>query len=307
MTILNSIFRIIKFGLKNFFRNFWLSMAASSIMILTILTVSVLVILNLVGVMALDLVKEKVDISIYLNPEVTDSQVNQVRNKLLALSEVKSITYTSKDEALREFQKEHEDNPLVLSSILELDGNPLQPTLTVKARYPEDYAVIADSINVDELKNIVDEVNFEDNKEVISRLTGVTSVLKKVGIGLSVVFSIVVILVVFNTVRLTIYTQKYEIRIMKLVGATNNFIRLPFIVEGMTYGLIGSLGAFAVLYPIIEYFSPIINNFMEGQSVDMLAYFSEHAVTIVALEILAGMLLGALSSLLAVRRYLKSI
>lgn len=305
--MLNTIFRIVKFGLKNFFRNFWLSVAASSIMILTILTVSILVILNLVGMMALDLVKEKVDISVYLNPEVTDSQVNQVRNKLLALSEVKSIDYTSKDEALREFQKEHEDNPLVLSSILELEDNPLQPTLTVKARYPEDYAVIADSINVDELKNIIDKVNFEDNKEVISRLTGLTSVLKKVGIGLSAMFSIIVILVVFNTVRLTIYTQKYEIKIMKLVGATNNFIRLPFIVEGMTYGLIGSLGAFAILYPLIEYFSPIINKFMEGQSVDMLAYFSEHIVIIVVLEILTGVLLGALSSFLAVRRYLKNI
>jgi len=302
-----TIIRIIKFGLKNFFRNFWLSVAASSIMILTILTISVLVILNLVGVMALDLVKEKVDVSVYLNPDVTDSQVNQVRNKLLSLSEVKSITYTSKDEALREFQKEHEDNPLVLSSILELDENPLQPTLTVKARYPEDYSAIADSLNIDELKNIVDKVNFEDNKEVISRLTGLTSMLKRVGIGLSAVFSVIVILVVFNTVRLTIYTQKYEIKIMKLVGATNNFIRMPFIIEGMTYGLLGSLGAFAILYPIVEYFSPLVDNFMEGQGVDMLAYFSEHTVIIVVAEILTGMLLGALSSFLAIRRYLKSI
>ncbi|NQV12847.1 MAG: ABC transporter permease [Parcubacteria group bacterium] len=302
-----NLLRILKFGVKNFFRNIWLSTAATSIMILTIFTVSVLVMLNLVGAMAVETVKEKVDISIYLQPDATDSQINQVKNKLLSLPEVKSIDYTSKDEALKEFQREHKENDLILSSILELDENPLQPTLTVKARYPEDYAVIADIINVDEYKTIISKIDFDDNKEVINRLTDLTGTLRRVGIGLSAIFGLVVVLVVYNTIRLTIYTQKYEIRIMKLVGATNNFVRLPFIVEGIIYGLVGSIGAFAILYPLVEYFSPFVSNFLGEQSVDMLAYFSEHIAVIFLMEIAAGVLLGVVSSLLAVRRYVKSI
>ncbi|MBU1178429.1 ABC transporter permease [Patescibacteria group bacterium] len=302
-----NLLRILKFGVKNFFRNIWLSTAATSIMILTIFTVSVLVMLNLVGAMAVETVKEKVDISIYLQPESTDNQINQVKNKLLSLPEVKSIDYTSKEEALREFQQEHQGNDLILSSILELDENPLQPTLVVKARYPEDYAVIADTINVDEYKSIIGKIDFDDNKEVINRLTNLTQTLKRVGVGLSAVFGLIVVLVVYNTIRLTIYTQKYEIRIMKLVGATNNFIRWPFIVEGVIYGLVGSIGAFAIMYPLVEYFSPLVSNFLGEQSIDMLAYFNEHIVKIFLFEIAAGILLGVISSLLAVRRYVHSI
>ena len=302
-----SLLRILKFGVKNFFRNIWLSTAATSIMILTIFTVSVLVMLNLVGAMAVETVKEKVDISVYLQPEATDNQINQVKNKLLSLPEVKSIDYTSKDEALKKFKQKHGENDLILSSILELDENPLQPTLTVKARYPEDYAVIADTINVDEYKSIIDKIDFDDNKEVINRLTSFTQTLKRVGVGFSAVFSLIVILVVYNTIRLTIYTQKHEIRIMKLVGATSNFVRLPFIVEGVFYGLVGSIGAFAILYPLVEYFSPLVGNFLGEQSVDMLAYFNEHIIVIFLSEIAAGVLLGVVSSLLAVRRYVRSI
>ena len=92
-----NLLRILKFGVKNYFRNIWLSTAATSIMILTIFTMSVLVMLNFVGSMAVDTVKEKVDISIYLKTNATESQINQIKNKLLSLPEVKSIDYTSKD------------------------------------------------------------------------------------------------------------------------------------------------------------------------------------------------------------------
>lgn len=304
---MTTFIRILKFGFKGFFRNIWLSIAASGIMVITILTISVLFLLNWIGGMTLDVVKDKVDISIFLRSDVTETEINQVRNKLLSLSEVKTINFVSKEEALGNFQKKHQENSLVLSSILELDENPLQPTLVVKARYPEDYSVIANQLKIEELDNIIEKVNYEDNREIINKLTSISQNLSKIGISLSAVFGFVVILVVFNTVRLTIYTQKEEIKIMRLVGATNNFIRLPFIIEGILYGLIGSIIASLILYPIINYSSPIINEFMENQGIDIMSYFSEHLVIIVTIEILIGMLLGMISSFLAVRRYLKKI
>lgn len=302
-----TLLRILRFGFKNFIRNIWLSIAASGIMVITILTISVLFLLNWVGGMTLDVVKDKVDISIFLRSDVTETEINQVRNKLLSLSEVKTISFVSKEEALKNFQKRHQENSLVLSSILELDDNPLQPTLVVKARHPEDYSVIAEKLQVEELDNIVEKVNFEDNREIINKLTSISENLSKIGIGLSIIFGLVVILVVFNTVRLTIYTQKEEIKIMRLVGATNRFIRYPFVVEGILYGIVGSIIAIFILYPIVNYSSPFINDFLENQGIDIMTYFSEHLLLIIATEIGIGILIGIISSYMAVRRYLKKI
>ncbi len=304
---MTTLLRILRFGFKNYFRNIWLSIAASGIMVITILTISILFLLNWVGDMTLNIVKDKVDISIFLRSDVSESEINQVRNKLLSLSEVKTITFVSKEEALRNFQKKHQENSLMLSSIMELDDNPLQPTLVVKARYPEDYSAIADHLQIEQFDNIVEKVNYEDNRDIINKLTSISENLRKVGIGLSIVFGFVVILVVFNTVRLTIYTQKEEIKIMRLVGATNNFIRMPFIVEGILYGFIGGIIAFFILYPIVSYSSPFINEFLENQGIDITSYFIENIIFIIIFEISVGIILGIISSYLAVRRYLRSV
>lgn len=304
---MTTLLRILRFGFKNYFRNIWLSIAASGIMVITILTISVLFLLNWVGDMTLNIVKDKVDISIFLRSDVSENEINQVRNKLLSLSEVKTITFVSKEEALRNFQKKHQENSLMLSSIMELDDNPLQPTLVVKARYPEDYSAIADHLQIEQFDNIVEKVNYEDNRDIINKLTLISENLRKVGIGLSIVFGFVVILVVFNTVRLTIYTQKEEIKIMRLVGATNNFIRMPFIVEGILYGFIGGIIAFFILYPIVSYSSPFINEFLENQGIDITSYFIENIIFIIIFEISVGIILGIISSYLAVRRYLRGV
>lgn len=300
-----SFFRIIKLGVVNFWRNIWLSVATTFIMVLTLFLISTLVIINIIGNIALDTVKEKVDISVFLNSETTEAQINQVKNKLLSLSEVKSIDYITKEQALKEFKEKHKGEEKLLASIEELEMNPLESSLIVKAKNPEDYALISEALSDDKFKDVIRKVTFEDNKRVIDRLTSISSTVEKAIIGISFVFGFIAVIMVFNTIRMTIYSQREEIKIMKLVGATNSFVRTPFILEGSLYGIFGSLLSCVVLYPLLHYFSPRINAFLEYQGVDIFTYFTEHIIIIMAIQMVLGVLLGVISSYIAIRKYLR--
>lgn len=300
-----SIFRVIKFGAKNFWRNIWLSIATTFVMVLTLSTISSLLILNMLGKTALDSIKEKIDISVYLKPASKEEDINEIKNGLMSLPEVKSIDIISKEAALDIFKEKHSDNPLILSSIDELEENPMQASLIVKARNPEDYTIISNLLGKDQYKKLIDKVTFEDNQEIIEKITNTISTVEKVGIAISLAFSLITIIFMFNTIRLTIYAQKDEIKVMKLVGATNQFIRLPYILESILYGVIASLICTSLIYFSLKYFSPHITNFIEGQSIDIFSYLNTQIWYLLLLQIGLGVLLSMISSFIALRKYLR--
>lgn len=299
-----SLIRVFRMGLKNFWRNIWLSIATTGIMVLTIFSVALLVILNLIGDSALRSLEQKIDVSIYFKTEVTEDQVQPVLRKLETMEEVREAKYVSKDEALEQFKQKHGDKPLIIASLDELDENPLQPTIVVKARSPEDFTAIAGVLQDEKYQDLIEEFNYEDNRTIIERLNSATQTVEKVGIGLSIGFAIISVLVMFNTVRLTMYTQKEEIGIMRLVGASNMFITAPYIIEGALYGFFATILSTGILYLLLSYMSPIINRFLEYQA-DILAYFNQNFLYIVAAELFFGAALGVISSMIAIRRYLK--
>ena len=207
-----SFVRVLKFGLNNFYRNIWLSLATTLVMILTLFTVSSLLILSIIGTSALVIVKDRVDISIYLNPEVKENKISELKNILRAMPEVKSVEFISKEDALELFKEKHQDDSLIISSINELDKNPLQATFVIKARYPEDYSIISNSLKTAEYKDIIEKITFEDNKSIIDKINSTTDFIEKTGIIASLVFSFITIIFMFNTIRLAIYSQKDEIK-----------------------------------------------------------------------------------------------
>lgn len=299
-----SAIRVLKFGLKNFWRNIWLSLATTGIMILTIFTIAVLVILNLVGDTALKSLEQKVDVSVYFNSDVTKEQIDPVEERLNSMPEVRETKYISKEEALESFRNKHGDNPLIIASLSELEENPLQPTLVVKARNPEDYDAISSILKDSQYEGLIQNFNYEDNQVIIDKLTKTTKTIEKIGIGVSISFAFIAVLVMFNTIRLTIYTQKEEISIMRLVGASNRFIVAPYILEGIIYGFVATLFSTIILFSFLKYLSPMISNFLENQ-VDIYKYFNSHFLIIFASELLFGTVLGIFSSMIAIRRYLK--
>lgn len=302
--MLRSLWRVVKFGFKNFWRNIWLSFATTLIMVLTLFSISLLIVLNLYGDLIIQDIKNKIDVTVFFKENTAELQIQELSHVLETMDEIEEIKYVSKDEALKIFQEKHGDNPLILSSIAELDDNPLRATLVIRAKNPENYDQIANFLDSERHKPIIEKFNFDDNKEIISKISSTLSIIRRVGIGISVIFCIVVLVVMFNTIRMTIYTEKDEISIMRLVGATNSFIQIPYIIEGMLYGIFASVISTIIIYPLIAHFSPKINEFFQITNIDTSIFISENLLFIIGAQMFLGVFLGVVSSLIAIRKYL---
>lgn len=297
--------RVLKFGAENFWRNIWLSVATTLIMIVTLFIITTIVILNLLANVAIDQVQKKVDLTVYFKTTAQEDRILEVRSQVQNLNNVETVRFVSKDDALAQFKKAHQDDELILKSLEELDENPLEASLVVKAIRTEDYEGISDFLSSDRFSDVIGKVDFQENKDVIDRLVRIANTIRKGGLAVGGAFVVIAILVVFNTVRLAIYTHKEEIGIMKLVGATNWFIRGPFLLEGVFYGIIGAAITLAMLYPILNAANPKITAFFDGQSFDMVQFFSQNLLWIAGGMVALGILLGIISSSIAVGRYLR--
>ena len=300
-----TLYRIVAFALSAFWRNIWLSVATTLVMFLTLFMVTSLVLLNLLAGSALEIVQSKVDMSVYFVPEATTEEANVVRSRLQARSEVDTITYISRDDALEDFSERHANDPLILTAIEELGENPLQPSLVVKAKSPGDYPAIVDFLQEDTFDGVVESVSLDDNREIVEKLASTTALLRRLAVWVTAMFSVIAILIMFNTIRLAIYTQKDEISVMRLVGATSALIRMPLVLVAVMYGLLATALSTIVLYPAAKYVGPQANAFLGEQSLDVFALFSENLVLIIALQLGFSIALGAVSSFIAIRRYLK--
>ena len=298
-----NITRVIKQGWTNFRRNSWLAFGTVGIMVLALLIFVGLVAFNVVSSTAVADLEEKVDVTAYLNLDVSESQASQILQELEARPEVENIFYISRERALDEFRLRHQDEDLVRQALEELGENPLQASIEIKAKETAQYASIVGFIENSSFRNLIDKIDFYENELVISRIQKISNGLRWGGIAVTMVLVLIAVLVTFNTIRLTIYTQKQEIEIMRLVGASNWHIRGPFLVEGALYGVIAGLIVLAVFYPAVIFASPRIQTFIP--SVNLSSYFSDFFGQMLILVMGSGIVLGILSSLFAIRRYLK--
>lgn len=290
-------------ALKNFFRNGLMSFAALGIMTFSLYLVGLLIFLSLAGNLIFKNLEEKADISIYFKPDVTEKTILEAKNEIEKNTLVLSAIYISKDEALVNFKAENANEPIILESLEEIGENPLLASLTIQAKDSNQFPAIYEAINQSAFKENLSRINYEKNKELIDKITASVNTAKKVGLILGLIFCTISILIIFNAVRLTIYNQKQEIEIMRLVGASNAYIRLPYIFEGIFYALGGTILAllFAILTIKIadSHFSEKILN----QSLN--SFFWQNLLNIIYFQLILGILLGVFSSLIAIRKYLK--
>jgi len=297
------LFRILKSGWLNFWRNKWLSIATISIMVLTIFVMSSLVVINVLGQTILKNLQDRIDVSVYLKPEVEESEIVKIRSDLMFLDEVRSVEYVSAEEALNKFKEKHQDNPILMQSLKELGVNPLQPSLNIKAQVASQYESIVKFLEQGKYKNLIDKINYQQNKELIERLLKFSSTVQRIGIIISLILALIAGLVTFNTIRLAMYNWREEISVMRLVGASDWYIRGPFLIEGMLYGVLAAFFTLIIFYPLLYFFSPKITSFIPGS--DIFYWFKVNFWQVFLFQIIIGILLGGLSSLLAIRRYLK--
>lgn len=297
--------RILKWGVTNFWRNGWLSTATVSIMVLTLLVITVLLMVNVVANAVLDNLENKIDISVYFKLQTSEEQVLEVKSQLEKLQEVEVITYVSQNEALISFKEKHKDNPVLLQSLEELDINPLEASLNIKAHETNQYASITQFLESVHFKDIIDKVNYLQNKDVIEKLSKIITDVKMGGMIIILLLVLIVFLVTFNAIRLAIYSSREEINVMRLVGASNWFIRGPFLVEGTLYGVIATIVTLIILYPTFYFLSPKISGFLPIGNV--FSYFVANLLSFFLLLLVVGVVLGGFSSFIAVRKYLKQV
>ena len=307
MMILTSSYRALKLGWQNFWRNRWLSLVTILILILTLFFISLLVTVKVVADKTLDSVKAKVDMSVYFIPSADKTAVVQLQNRLEDMPEVKEVKYISPDEALANFRDENKDNPTIIEALDALESNPLGAVLVVKAENLEDYPNIIRVLDEKNYQKIIQEKtrDFENNQEMIDRLSNIADNISKFGLILSLIFAVIAILMIFNTIRITIYSYRDEIGIMKLVGASNAFVRAPFVIESIIYALIASLICLGLIYTMVNAIAPFLNRFFAGYELNIVGYFNQNFFFILGALVVLSVVLCVLSSLIAVRRYLR--
>ena len=253
-------------------------------------------------------IKNKVDVNIYFNAGAEESNIFVMKRGLEALPEVETVTYISRDQAIQNFKDRHQNDYLMTQALEELADNPLGAILNIKAKDTSQYEAIAQHIKNEQdaagpSGNLIYNVNYSKNKVVIDKLTAITTGVERVSVAILLVLVAIAIVITFNTIRLAIYISREEIAIMRLVGANNTFVRMPFVVEGIMYGMVAAIVSTALFYPVTLWLRGATQDFYGG--IDLFRYYIANLNQIFLVLLSVGVTLGAISSYLAVRRYLK--
>lgn len=300
--------RIIKYGLVNFGRNLWLAIAAIAMITITLTILLFAIVANAAFKHSVDSITDKIVVKFYLKDDVTAAQRNKLASDLKGVPNVRDVAYKDKFQALKDWEQQNANNSSLLSAI-SLTDNPLPASLTISLRDPN---------KIDDVRKFLTQPSVQkyqsentdysaDRKEATDKIIKATHFFKQAGIAGIIIFTIVSIMIIFNTIRMAIFNRRDELVIMRLLGASTGFIRGPFVVETMIQGIIAALisvGICAALFAIA--FQTLLASSFNILDVNYMdSYFKQHFWLILLLQIGAGIIIGAVSSAVATRRYLK--
>lgn len=300
--------RIVRAGFYGFWRNGFVSLAAVLIMTIALSVITSIMFTNAMFDAALNRITQQVDVNVYFIPSAGEQQVLELKAEVENLPEVSSVTYVSREEALANFREHHRDDQTTLRALEELDENPFGPRLNIRAKEPSQYQGVADFLGnrntLSSGEQIIDEVNFLQNKQAIDRLSAIITATERFGFFLALILVVVSIMITFNTIRLAIYISREEIGVMRLVGASTSYIRGPFVFTGIMYGLVSALITLIAFYPITFWLGRPTQSFFGNFNI--FEYYTSHFGQIFLVVVVSGIIMGAISSYLAVMRYLKA-
>lgn len=300
--------RIITTGMVNFVRNSWLAIAAMAVMVVTLTIILFSLIANATFTNTIKQITDKIDISVYLKDSVTEDQTEELLTKIKKLPNTERVTYVSKAEVLQKYIQQNADNPELLSAVSSTD-NPLPATIQIK---PKDLNKLDDTkgfLSKQEIAELQsDEPSYSgDRKEAIDKITHATNILQRAGVIAVLIFACISVLIIFNTIQMAIFNRRDELTIMRLLGASTGYIRGPFVVESVIYGIVSAVISIALINTMFV----AANSTLQATSLGLLdinyssEYFKQHLWVLLALQLLIGILIGAVSSTVATHRYLK--
>jgi cell division transport system permease protein len=302
---ISTVVRHIRESLKNVVRNGWMTFASISSITISLFILGIFLLLTLNVNYIADQIENQVEIRVYLEVDTPQEQITGLERDFKTIPEIKTVTFVSKEEGLVFLREKLGESGQALLEGFEGENNPLNDAFTIEVDDPRNVAVVADKIsalNVGKEPKPIYKVSY--GKGTVEAMFKITEVVRYVGLGIVVLLSITAIFLIANTIKITIIARRKEISIMKLVGATNSFIRWPFFIEGALLGFAGSLIPIVIL--LVGYW-----NLMNTNTIDLslilikLVPFNEISFTLGGLLLGLGMLIGIWGSLISVRKFLR--
>ena len=307
--------RVVKYGTKGFGRNIWLSSAATVVMAITLIIMFVTVVASVILTSTAEMMKDKIDITIYLKPATSEEILKKLENRISEDSNIKSVEVSTSEQEYQKFLKENAGSEEIINALDEEMTNlmikKMQATMRIKVYDVDNLDSVKEIVETDELfKTYLDKEKmptYDVNQAEIATITSWARIARTGGIVLAVVFLVISVLIIFSTIRMAIFSRREEIYMMKLVGAEKSFIRGPFLIEAEICGIIAGVFAGVVSYFGFKFLSPRLSGY--GINVDSINNIldSNQLILVFLAFIVVGILIGRISARLAVSKYLKKM
>ncbi|MCX6720052.1 MAG: permease-like cell division protein FtsX [Candidatus Staskawiczbacteria bacterium] len=296
--------RIIDFAFSDFSRNKGISIAAVFVLVVTMMLVTGLIFFQGMAGYLTSQIRDKIDITAYFVDGTAEQDILGVKDQILKMSpNIKNVEYVSQEQALASFNEKHKDNPVLSKAVQEVGENPFLPSLNITTNGdPAQYEEVSNILQTSDFNKLIDKVDFSQKKDTIEKVYSITSNINTFGIILGAILILVAILVVFNTIKLAIENSKEEISTMRIVGASDWFVRGPFLIQGIIYGVIAFIVCIIASGLVALLLSSKISAVLPG--FNMFSYFLTNLWILVLIQLGFGVGVGIISSFIVVKKYL---
>ena len=265
--------------------------------------VTMLFLLGPISDTLISIVEDKIDISVYIKEDVSVGGIMELKSEISRIPEVEDVDYVSKEEALETFIKTHKDDPVLIESLTEVGYNPFLSCLNIKARQASQYEQVTSFLEGGTFQNLIEKIDYHERKPVIEKVFALTNGINKIGIFFSIIFGVIAVLIAFNAVRIAIHSSKEEISVMRLVGASNWFVRGPFLIQGIIVGFISALITLLITFIFSYFLEPKVRSL--APEISIWGIFVSNFLFLFLIQLATGIGLGIISSYIAIRKYLK--
>lgn len=297
------LWRTWKEGFRYFTRNGWLTFATIVILTLSLFVGAFSVIAATSVKSALNLKRESLSIAVSFNPNTSESRIEEIREELTRYRQIASVHYVSKEDALQELLARNGDDNIIKRAVDTIGENPLLPTLVIRANDPSQYELIASTLKNSIYQSDINRINYERNKKIIDRLSETSRTIDLVGFSVSVILILASFIVTFYAILITIRSNRQEFEIMRLVGASNLYVRMPVVFQGILYGIISAILSLALLGITYKFLAPYTTGLFATGTI--LSFYFTHIIPILVGLLGSGITIGVISSEIAVRDTLK--
>lgn len=298
------LFRTFNEGTQNFRRDRWLTVATVMVMTLALYLIGVSFFLGFGILSVMSNIEDRINVSVNFDFDVEEKEILEIKKEIedLQISEIKNVQYISRDDAFVKFKEQEKDNEDIMGALDILGENPFPASLVITAKQISHYQKIDEYLKK-EYSNKIMSTNHDKNQQTINELHNFILFIRNIGLALGIILIVIATLVNFNTVRMSLYVNRKEFEIMRLVGASNLYVKLPTIFEGLLYGLTSALITILALIVTVYASDPFIRKMLPD--VKIAEFYTSNIIEISFVLLILGIALGVVSSYIAVRRYLE--